>query len=446
MSAGVPDSVARLPGTELPPSLWAAVSPPGAEHPRLEGEVRADVAVIGAGVTGLSAALHLAETGTDVAVIEAAEPGWGASGRNNGQVIPALSKPNPDALVARWGETGERFVAMLRDCADDLFGTLRRLGIDAEAEQAGWMQPAHSPGRVKISEERVRQWSKYGAPVELLSREQVRDMTGSDLWHGGFWNRSGGHVNPLAMTRGLARAVTVARGRIYAQSPVSAFTREGDAWVVESAQGRLTARALILATNAYTGQFASFMGTPANDVRREVVPVLSWQMATAPLSDNIRRSILPGRQAMSDTHGDLYFARWDARNRLITGGALIVPLNGTERMKARIGARLSRVFPQIGDVTFDYVWNGRIGMTPDWHPRFHRLGPNAVGWTGCNGRALALSMSIGRELARAAMGAPDRELALPFGEPTPIPYFPIIKEVAPLSMIYFRWNDRREIA
>jgi glycine/D-amino acid oxidase-like deaminating enzyme len=182
-----------------PDSLWAAVTPPGPALPELIGTQQADVVVVGAGFTGLSTALHLREAGVDVAVIEAAEPGWGASGRNNGQVIPTLSRPDPEDILARHGAAGERFVWLLRDSASTLFDLARRHDIFAEQEQTGWVQPVHSPGRIKIAERRVRQWSKLGAPVELLSREQVRDMLGSDAWFGGFWNKSGGHINPLCL-------------------------------------------------------------------------------------------------------------------------------------------------------------------------------------------------------------------------------------------------------
>src|SRR5882757_9993510 len=143
-----------------PDSLWAANTPPGPELPKLAGAAQADVIVIGAGFTGLSTALHLREAGVDVAVIEAMQPGWGASGRNNGQVIPTLSRPDPDDIIARHGATGERFVALLRDSASVLFDVARRYQIQAEQEQSGWVQPVHSPGRIKIAERRVRQWSK----------------------------------------------------------------------------------------------------------------------------------------------------------------------------------------------------------------------------------------------------------------------------------------------
>src|SRR5262245_57465089 len=331
----------------MPQSLWAAVTPAGPELPQLVGTVQADVVIIGAGFTGLSTALHLREAGIDVAIVEAAEPGWGGSGRNNGQVIPTLTRPDPEDIVAKHRASGERFVALLRDCASTLFDVIRRYQIQAEQEQAGWIQPVHSPGRIRIAERRVRQWSKAGAPVEFLSREDVTKMLGSDAWFGGFWNRTGGHINPLALSRGLARAALDRGGRIYARSPASKFERVNNRWIVTTPHGEISGRALILATNAYTGEFEKQL---APDIAREVMPVRSWQMATAPLSEAARKSVIPGRQAMSDTHGELYFARYDARNRLVTGGALVG--TDTERLKAAVGARLKRLWPEIGDVKF----------------------------------------------------------------------------------------------
>ncbi|MBR0718584.1 FAD-binding oxidoreductase [Bradyrhizobium liaoningense] len=426
-----------------PNSLWAAVTPQGPELPELVGTETADVVVVGGGFTGLSTALHLREAGVDVAIVEAAEPGWGASGRNNGQVIPTLSRPDPEDIVARHGAVGERFVGLLRDSASTLFDVARRYKIEAEQEQAGWVQPVHSPGRIKIAERRVRQWSKFGAPVELLSRDQARDMLGSDAWHGGFWNRTGGHINPLALARGLARAVLGLGARIYARSPAMSFERRNDRWVVKTAKGEISGRALVMATNAYSGEFSKSL---VPDIAHEVMPVLSWQMATQPLSDNVRKTIIPARKAMSDTHGELYFARYDARNRLVTGGAVIVPGNKAERLKARVAERLQRLWPQIGEVSFDYVWNGYVGMTTDYMPRFHKLGPNAYGWTGCNGRAVALTMALGGELAKAVRGVPEGELALPFTEPVTIPAHGLLRKVAVLKLLLYRYRDAREVA
>ena len=428
---------------QWPPSLWAAVSSAGPQWPTLEGACEADVAVIGAGFTGLSTALHLARQGVSVAVVEAAEPGWGASGRNNGQVIPSLSRPDPEDIVARHGAAGERFVHLLRDSASILFDLVRAEGIPAEAEQTGWVQPVHTPGRMRIAERRVRQWSAQGAPVALLSRDEVRDRLGSDAWHGGWWNRTGGHVNPLALARGLAIAAARAGARIHARSPVLAFERRENRWLARTANGELRARGLVLATNAYTAEFAAGLA-PA--IARQVVPVRSWQMATSPISEQARGSIIRGREAVSDTHGELYFMRFDARHRLITGGALVNAMNGAERLKPYIGERLRRLFPQIGDFRFDHVWNGYIGMTRDYFPRMHRLGPDAYAWAGCNGRAVGLSIALGRELARALTGARDDELALSFSEPAPLPMHAIARRLAPLMLLVYRHRDRREIA
>jgi glycine/D-amino acid oxidase-like deaminating enzyme len=426
-----------------PDSLWAAVTPPGPDLPELIGTQQSDVIVIGAGFTGLSTALHLREAGVDVAIVEAMEPGWGASGRNNGQVIPTLSRPDPEDIIAKHGAVGERFVGLLRDSASTLFDVARRYKIEAEQEQAGWVQPVHSPGRIKIAERRVRQWSKFGAPVELLSRDQTRDMLGSDAWFGGFWNKSGGHINPLALARGLARAVLGLGGRICARSPAISFEHRNNRWVVKTEKGEISGRALVVATNAYSGEIVKSL---VPQIAHEVMPVLSWQMATQPLSDNVRKTIIPGRQAMSDTHGELYFARYDARNRLVTGGAVIGPGDKAGRLKARVAERLQRLWPQIGEVNFDYVWNGYVGMTTDFMPRIHRLGPDAYGWTGCNGRAVALTMPLGRELARAVQGVPDKELALPFTEPVSIPAHAFMRKRAMLMLLLYRWRDAREIA
>jgi glycine/D-amino acid oxidase-like deaminating enzyme len=418
------------------------VTPSGPVLAPLHGDTTADVVVIGAGFTGLAAALHLAEAGTDVLVLEGVEPGWGASGRNNGQVIPTLTRLDPDALEARYGAAGERFVGALRDCADLLFDTARSHGIDAEAEQTGWVQPAHSPGRMRLAEARVGQWQRRGAPAELLDREAARAMLGSGFWHGGWWNRSGGHVNPLALARGMAAAVLAAGGSVVAGSPALGVRRAGGSWEVRCRAGIVRARALILASNAYTDALAPGLA-PA--VAREIVPVLSWQAATSPVDPAVRRTILPGRPAMSDTHGDLHFARWDARGRLVTGGALIVPLDAEARLRRRISRRLARMWPQLGTQRIDTVWNGRIGMTPDYAPRFHVLGPDAWGWTGCNGRAVGLAFAVGREFARLAGGLPPQECALPFGPPTPLPLHGLLRRLAPLKLLQYRWRDAQEV-
>jgi glycine/D-amino acid oxidase-like deaminating enzyme len=232
-------------------------------------------------------------------------------------------------------------------------------------------------------------------------------------------------------------------GRIYARSPAISVERCNDRWIVRTAKAEISGRVLVVATNAYTGEFSKSL-MPA--MAHEFMPVLSWQMATQPLSETARQTIITGRQAMSDTHGELYFARYDARNRLVTGGAVIGPGNKLERLQAIVGERLQRLWPQIGPIEFDYVWNGYVGMTADFLPRIHRLGRNAYGWTGCNGRALALSIALGDELSKAVRGIPEKDLALPFSEPLPIPAHGLLRRLAPLMLMLYRWRDARELA
>lgn len=427
----------------FPPSLWSAVTPPRAPSPELDGEARADVVVIGAGFTGLSAALALAERGKRVIVLEAAAVGWGASGRNNGQVIPTMTGAEPDAMARRFGEAGERFAQLVSDSAATLFDLARAKNIDCEAVQTGWIQPAHSPGRVKLSAARVEAWARRGAPVRLLDKAETEAVTGSRFWHGAMLNTSGGHINPLAFARGLARAAEAAGVRLHEGSPVETLTRAPGGWIAQTAKGRVVADQALVASNAYSDWFAPGL---APDLAQSLVPILSWQMATAPQPEAVRASVIPGRQALSDTQGDLHFFRWDARGRLVTGGGLIVRWNGAERLRRRIGARLARVFPQMGTPTFDFVWNGRIGVTADRTPRFHHLGEGLWSWVACNGRAVALATALGPVFADAMEGKPDAELPVPITRPRPYPMHAVARLVAPTMLGWYRYKDSREPA
>lgn len=402
-----------LDAAEHAPSLWAATAPPPPPTSALRGDARTDVAVVGAGFTGLSAALHLAEQGIAVTVLEARQIGWGASGRNNGQVIPNLSRLDPDAIVAAVPRAlggpakGEAFVALIRDSASLVFDLIRRHGIAAEAVQNGWVQPAHRPSRMRLVESRVRQWGGRGAPVRLLSRDEMAAIAGSDHWFGGWENRTGGRINPMGFARGLAHAAARAGAVLHTETPVTGLARDRGGWVLTTPGGTLRAQRVILATNAYTppGLWPGLAQT--------VVPVRSYQLATAPLSDNVRKSILPHGHALSDTRGDLFFYRFDADGRLVTGGGLIAPFGWEGRIAARIRARIAMVFPQVGEATFQHVWWGHVGATADKLPHAFELAPGLLAWTGCNGRGVALATALGRELAIASAGVPVRELAVP---------------------------------
>ncbi|MFC4666937.1 NAD(P)/FAD-dependent oxidoreductase [Seohaeicola nanhaiensis] len=426
----------------FPESLWAATAPARTPKPALSGVAETDVAVIGAGFTGLSAAIEARRRGRAVTVLEGKAAGWGASGRNNGQVIPILTSAEPDVWVSRYGDAGRRMVRLIGNSADVLFDLVREFDMQAEAEQTGWFQPAHTPGRVKLSQKRVEAWQRHGFPAELKDARECAELLGTDFWYGGMFNPTGGHINPLALAREMARVAEHLGAVIHEESPVTSYERAGSEWVIQTAGGTLKARALILATNAYTGEL---MPRLAPRIAHSVVPVLSWQMATEPVGDNLRRTILPGRQAVSDTRGDLRFFRYDARNRLITGGAVMGSYDIVNRVRRKAANSLAQAFPELGVPEMTYVWSGYVGMNWDRFPRIHRLGPDAWAWVGCNGRGVALGTSLGRELARAATGQPVEELALPVTEPSPFPMHAIVRRVAPTYLAWLKRQDQKEI-
>ncbi len=432
--------------TRMPPSLWAATAPPPPTTPALtEGETTADLAVVGAGFTGLSAALHAAQRGAKVVVLEAQEIGWGASGRNNGLVIPALTRADPDLLVQAFGpEHGPTVVAILRDSANLLFDLVRRHGIACEAVQNGWLQPAHRESRLALSKARFDQWRRHGAPVQLLDADQVEAITGSRFWCGGWMNSSGGHINPLAFTRGLARAALAAGAAVHSRSPATSLQRVGERWRVTTPGGSVLARRVLLATHSYSGLAAP---SPWPGLERTMVPVRSYQMATRPLPAALRATVMPANAAVSDTQADLHFAHFDAQGRLVTGGGLAIAAGHDWRLRQRIGQRLVKLFPQLealGGIEFEHLWHGVFGATPDKLPRFWRLDEGVLGWVGCNGRGVAFGTALGPVLADAALDGDQARTKLPFEAPRTVPGHRFAPIGVAATVLYQRWKDGQD--
>src|ERR687886_1478301 len=211
----------------LEPSLWAATAAPAVPTPPLDESVSTDVAVVGAGYMGLSTALHLAERGVSVTVLDAEEPGFGGSGRNGGQVIPGL-KYDPDELESMFGpERGARLADFAGRTADRVFELIEKHRMDVPYRREGWIQGAHTPEMVETAKRRAEQWAKRGAPVRFLDKAETDAHLGTARYLAGWIDRRGGAIQPLAYARGLAKAARDAGAAIHGDTPVTGLAREG---------------------------------------------------------------------------------------------------------------------------------------------------------------------------------------------------------------------------
>ncbi|TLZ48100.1 MAG: FAD-binding oxidoreductase [Gammaproteobacteria bacterium] len=415
-------------------SLWSVTAPAGPACEALAGAWGAQAAVIGAGYTGLSAALHLAQAGREVVVLEAADIGAGASGSNGGQVIPGV-KHDPDTLEQMFGpEAGARAVATVAAGPDLVFELIARHGLRCDAVRTGWIQPAASEAALLQLAARVEQWRRRGAAVELLSRQQVLRLTGSGRYCGGLLDRRGGTVQPLSYARGLAEAVGRCGGRIFVRSPACRLTRSAGAWSIETPRGSVRAPLVIIATNAYTGAVT-------DELRRTVVAVPSFQVATAPIPATLRQAILPGGQAASDTRRLLRYFRLDASGRLVMGSrGTFAPVPGARAVRQHYRA-VHEIYPQLEGVAFEYHWGGLVAMTRDHLPHLHEPAPGLLAGLGYNGRGVAMATVMGRLLAQRALGTPAAELGFPVTPLRPMPLHALSGIGARATIQYLRLAD-----
>jgi glycine/D-amino acid oxidase-like deaminating enzyme len=237
----------------------------------------------------------------------------------------------------------------------------------------------------------------------------------------------------------MAAAADRFGAHIFVRSRAKRIQRVGDRWEVKTATGSLRTARAVIATNAYSDELWP-------GLNRSIVKIHSWQVATEPLGDNLRATILPGRQAVWDTRGELGFFRYDARGRLVTGGATMSPMRVEERVLVRVGERLGEWFPALGEPRFDFAWRGYVGITRDFFPHLHVLGDGIFAWIGCNGRGVALAVALGRELAAVAAGADPAELSMPATPLATIPLHRWVQRIAPkLALWSYRRRDRREV-
>ena len=420
---------------EVANSLWSATANPLPDCPPLRDSVACDIAIVGGGFAGLSCALHLAERGETPLLLEAETPGWGASGRNGGQVIPGL-KEDPDAVERAYGpETGGRMVKLAGGAPDLVFDLIERHGIDCGAVRNGWIQPSHSAAALRTTESRVEQWARRGAPIELLDSAQVESLLGCGGYHGGLLDKRGGGLHPLNYALGLATAAQAKGARLHGNSKVLGLERSGAGYRLKTAEGEVTARRVALCTNGYTGDLLP-------ELRRSVIPMRSLQVATRPLSENARRSILPQGQVSSDTRPLLSYFRLDAEGRFLIGGRGAESVPAIRKRLRHLRATAEGLVPQIEAEDWRFHWGGLVALTPDHYAHLHEPLPGLVAGLGFNGRGIAMATAMGKVLADKLAGTPDAELDFPVTRVRPIPFHGLRAPALAAMIAWHRLRDR----
>lgn len=383
----------------LPPSLWADTAPPAPPTPPLAESRKADVLIVGGGFTGLSAALHLAEAGVQACVLEAHEPGWGASGRNGGQVNPSL-KHDPDELVQLYGQArAEPLIDAVSRSADLVFDLIARHRIDCQPVRKGWIQAAYAQKDVAALHARAEQWAKRGVTTLQLDRAAVSARLGTEAFAGGWLDGRAGGIQPLAYTRGLVRAAQAAGAAVHGGTEVTALERRGTHWHASTSTGAsVTAEQVLIATNGYTGALWPKLSST-------VLAANSFIVATEPLKGPAADAILPGGETASTSQRLLLYFRKDAQGRLLMGGRGHFADPAGPADFAHLERSLELLFPQLGPLRYEYRWAGRIAVTRDFMPHVHTPAPGVTVALGYNGRGIALATSMGKHVAARLVDA-----------------------------------------
>jgi len=391
-----------------PISLWDRTADEDDYASPMDGDVRTDLAIVGGGFTGLSTALHAAEIGIDCRVLEAKKIGYGGSGRNVGLVNAGLWLPPQDVRGLLGDEAGSRLVRELGEAPSYVMSLIERHQIRCEATRTGTIHAAHAPAGYDDLARRAEEWQRLGAPADLLTRAQAAEKTGSEAFYGGLLDPRAGTINPMGYVRGLARAALSAGAVISTGVTALKLSREGDLWIVDTDRGRVTARWVVLGTNAYTDDLWP-------GLKRTFTIIHYFQAATKPLGDR-GANILTERQGLWDTGRIMFSLRRDDSGRLIIGsmGRVIGGDTGLSRRWAMRNIR--RLFPQLGEISFENFWHGRIAMTPDHLPRIHRLADNLYTPIGYNGRGITPGTIFGRAMAESPSGGTEEDLPLPVSD------------------------------
>jgi gamma-glutamylputrescine oxidase len=415
-------------------NYYKATANPFAAPPPLSGEATCDIVVIGGGFTGTTAALAVAEAGARVILLEAETIGFGASGRNGGQLIPGL-RWSARELIARFGLERARAVhSLAMEAADRVKARIARHAIACDLA-AGHLEAAHKPAHFAAMREEVDLLTgKFGRTgLELVGPADVRQLVATDAYFGGIFDREGGHFHPLNYARGVAQAAIGAGAALHQHSAVTALADEGARVRVTTTSGTVTADQAILATDAWTGDLAPALG-------RYTVPLMNYVIATAPLGDQAR--ILPTNAAVADSRFVLNYFRLSADKRLIFGGGERYRSAPPSDIGAFVRPHITRLFPDLAEVPIDYGWGGTVSVTMNRLPQLGRRG-NILFAHGFSGHGALLTTLAGEVLAEAATGPSPR-----FDLLASLPHrlFPggklMARPLATLGLLYYAMKDR----
>ena len=349
-------------------SYYAASRNPRVDYPALTDVVETDVCVIGAGYTGLSTALFLLENGFRVTVLEAAKVGFGASGRNGGQIVNSYSR-DIDVIEK---QVGARQAQLLGEMAFEGGRIIRervaKYGIQCDLKDGG-VFAAITGKQLGHLEAQKKLWERYGhTQLELMDERRIREVVGTDRYVGGMLDMSGGHIHPLNLALGEAAAVASLGGAIYEQSPATRIDR-GPQPVVHTPNGQVKAKFVVVAGNAYLGGLMP-------ELAAKSMPCGTQVLTTEPLSDELAHSLLPQDYCVEDCNYLLDYYRLSADKRLIYGGGVVYGARDPADIEAIIRPKLLKTFPQLKDVKIDYTWTGNFLLTLSRLPQVGRIGDN----------------------------------------------------------------------
>mgnify|MGYP000515995781 FL=1 len=380
-----------------PPSYYAASRNIIRQPEILEGTVEADICVVGAGYSGLSAAISLAEQGFKVVMVEAAEVGWGASGRNGGQVVNGLNA-SLGTIQRRYGQQTANFVGgLLQEGAGIIYDRITRYGINCDLKR-GNIYAAYTPKHMEELKAKQTLWRSHGMDDhELLDKSQIRQHIGSDVYEGGMIDHSGAHMHPLNLALGEAAAFEGLGGKIFERSPVTKVDQDASGATVSTEKGQVRAKTALICGNAY-------LGNVVPELTARVMPVSTQMMATEPLGEERARALLPTGMCVEDVRYILDYFRLSADHRLIFGGGVVYGGTDPADVEAKLRPNMDKVFPQLKGVKVDYAWSGNFALSFSRVPQLGRLGNNIYFAHGYSGHGITGSHLFGRILSEAVQG------------------------------------------